>query len=97
MSISKNFYLAMALLGTVIPWFFFGSFFAGAGFDVPLFVQSVIGNKPAAGFTAVVLWVWSYTDARQKGVRYWWVVLPATCLVGVSLSLPLYLYLRADT
>ena len=42
----------------------------------------------------VVFLIWSWRDARARGVARWWLVLPATCLVGLSLSLPLYLYLR---
>jgi hypothetical protein len=36
------------------------------------------------------------SDARRLGVRRWWLVLPAAFLVGLSLALPLYLYLRHD-
>jgi hypothetical protein len=44
----------------------------------------------------LVFWVWSYTDSRARGVRRWWLVIPASFAVGLSLTLPLYLYLRED-
>ncbi|BDD81331.1 hypothetical protein TPB0596_10940 [Tsukamurella pulmonis] len=94
------FYLVMMVIGTAVPWIFFGGFFAAEGLDLPLFVTSLFPNGAAAGFTAdvlisiVVFLAWSATDARRLGVRRWWLVLPATCLVGLSLSFPLYLYLR---
>ncbi|MCS3778459.1 DUF2834 domain-containing protein [Tsukamurella ocularis] len=94
------FYLPMMAIGTVVPWAQFGGFFAAEGLDLPLFVTSLFPNGAASGFTAdvllsiVVFLVWSSTDAQRVGVRRWWLVLPATCLVGLSLSLPLYLYLR---
>lgn len=96
----RNFYLAMAVVGTVVPWVLFGSFFMQNGPDIPLFLQSLFVNGAAGGFSVDVLvsilvfWVWSWRDARKNGVARWWLVLPASCLVGLSLSLPLYLYLR---
>lgn len=98
----RHFYLAMAVAGTVIPWAFFGTFFAQNGLSIPLFLQSLFVNGPAAGFSADVLlsilvfWVWSWRDARRLQIRRWWLVLPASFFVGLSLSLPLYLWLRED-
>lgn len=94
------FYLVMMVIGTVVPWVFFGGFFAAEGLDLPLFLTSLFPNGAASGFTAdvllsiVVFLVWSSADAQRLDVRRWWLVIPATCLVGLSLSLPLYLYLR---
>lgn len=96
----KNFYLAMAVVGTVIPWLFFGSFFALHGPDLLFFMQSLFVNGAAGGFSAdvlitiVVFWVWSWQDAKKKNVTRWWLIFPASFLVGLSLALPLYLYLR---
>jgi hypothetical protein len=96
----RAFYLFICVIGTVIPWAFFGSFFATNGLDVPMFVRGLFANGAAGGFSADVLisiavfWVWSFHDSRQIGLRQWWLVLPAGSLVGMSLALPLYLYLR---
>lgn len=99
----KRVYLALAIVGTIVPWAFFIVFFAEHGVDLALFVRSVFDNAAAAGFAAdiiisiVVFLIWSWRDARVRGITRWWLVLPATCLVGLSLSLPLYLYLREGT
>lgn len=96
----RHFYLAAAVVGTVIPWLFFGSFFVQHGLAIPLFAQSLFANGPAAGFSADVLisilifWVWSWRDARRHCPDRWWMILPASFFVGLSLALPLYLYLR---
>lgn len=96
----RTFYLAMAVFGTVVPWLFFGSFFDLHGPDIPLFLQSLFANGAAGGFSAdvlitiVVFWVWSWRDAARHQVARWWLVLPASFCVGLSLALPLYLYLR---
>lgn len=96
----RTFYLGMAVAGALVPWLFFGSFFAQNGPDLPLFLQSLFVNGAAGGFSADVLisiavfWVWSWRDASRQPVRHWWLVLPASFFVGLSLALPLYLYLR---
>lgn len=98
----RNFYLLMAVVGTILPWLFFGQFFAANGLDIPRFVMDLFANGAASGFSVDVLisilvfLVWSFADARTHGVDRWWLVLPASCIVGLSLSLPLYLYLRTD-
>ena len=102
MNIPRQFYLVMAIIGTVIPWFFFAQFFGQEGVDIPLFLRSLFANGAAGGFSADVLisilvfWVWSYADAQRHDVGRWWLVLPAGFTVGLSLALPLYLYLRYD-
>lgn len=98
----KRFYLVCAIIGTIVPWFFFARFFAAQGFNIPLFVQSLFANGASGGFVAdvlisfVVFLVWSFYDAQKLDVNRWWLVLPASFLVGLSLALPLYLYMRAD-
>lgn len=92
----------MCILGTVIPWGFFGSFFAEHGFYIAFFLQSLFANGAAGGFSSdviisiTVFWVWSFHDARTNNVSHWWAVLPAGTLVGLSLALPLYLYFRTS-
>ena len=96
----KTFYLCSAIVGTIVPWLFFASFFRENGIDIPLFIVSLFENGAAGGFSVdvlisiVVFWVWSYVDAKRNGVVRWWMILPASLTVGLSLSLPLYLYLR---
>ena len=97
----RRFYFLMCVIGTVIPGAFFGAFFAANGLDIILFLKSLFANGAAGGFSADVLisipvvWVWSFLDAGKAGVKRWWWVLPASFFVGLSLALPLYLYLRA--
>jgi hypothetical protein len=98
----KRFYLLGAIAGTVVPWWFFGHFVAAEGLNIPLFVSELFANNPAAGFSADVLisamvfWVWAYVDSQQHQIKRWWLIVPATLTVGLSLAFPLYLYLRED-
>ena len=99
----KKLYIAAMLLGTCIPWLFFGKFFSVNGLAPLVFTQSLFTTLPASGFTVdlllsiLVFAIWSYRDAQQHRVKKWWCVIPATCTVGLSLALPLYLYLRHDS
>lgn len=96
----RPFYAAAAIIGTILPWLFFANFFAANGIDIAGFVRGLFANGAAAGFSIdvmlsiVVFWVWSWFDARQQGIARWWLVLPAGCFVGLSLAMPLYLWLR---
>ena len=97
----RHFYALMAVVGTVVPWFFFGLFISSNGIDLPGFVAALFATTPAGGFTSdlllttLVFWVWSYLDARERQVPNWWLAVPAVLFVGLSLALPLYLYQRA--
>lgn len=99
----RKFYAVAAVVGTLVPWYFFGSFFALNGFDLIAFVQGLFANGAAAGFSADVMisigvfWIWSWTDAHERNLRRWWLVLPAGATVGLSLALPLYLWMREDS
>lgn len=97
---SKQFYLVACVVGTIIPWTFFGHWFITFGVDLPAFISDWFVNSSAGGavadliITGTVFLLWSFFEGRQLGVKGWIWVIPATFLVGVSLGLPLYLYMR---
>ena len=94
------FYLIAALIGTIVPWWFFSGYFAEHGLRLSDLPGSLFPNGAAGGFVAdvllsiVVFLFWSWRDARRLGIGRWWLVVPATFCVGLSLALPLYLFLR---
>lgn len=94
----KNVYLVAAVLGAVVPYWFFVDFFAAQGFDLAGFVVALFVNGAAGGFTAdllitsVVFWI--YLFSRDDGPSPWpFVVL--NLLVGLSCAVPAYLYVMA--
>lgn len=101
MSTQRNFYLVMMVIGTIGPWYFFGNFIGANGVDLMAFLSALFTNGAAGGamtdllISALIFWVWSYADAREKGVANWWLLVPATLAVGLSLALPLYLRMRS--
>lgn len=96
----RNFYLVATIIGTVVPWIFFAQFIGSNSVNLWAFLAGLYANGAAGGFasdifiTAAVFWVWSYLDSQKTGVANWWLVIPATLCVGLSMALPLYLYLR---
>jgi hypothetical protein len=70
------------------------------GFDLSRFFRDLFANGVSGFFgmdvfvSAAVLWTFVAVEGRRLGVRYLWMPVVATLIVGVSLGLPLFLYLR---
>ena len=96
----KGFYLGLCALGTVLPYSQLIPFLREHGLDFQLFCEQLFANRIGAFFgmdvivSSVVLWVLVYTDGRRSGVKYLWAPIVANLAVGVSLGLPLFLYMR---
>lgn len=96
----NRFYFIAAVLGTLVPWAFFADYFYSNGFAPMAFLGALFVNGAAGGFSAdtlisiLVFWVWATRNARRHGVKYYWFIYPVGCFVGLSIALPLYLYLR---
>ena len=96
----KHAYLGLAVLGTLLPLWQFMPFVRDHGVALGLFFQQLFAT-PVSGFfgmdvivSAAVLWVLVYVEGRRAGVRHLWAPVLASLVVGVSLGLPLFLYLR---
>lgn len=96
----KRFYLAATIIGAALPLYYFDNYFIEHGFDVPGFLSAAFANKVSTGLTAdllisaLVALIFIGRDAGQRGIRRVWLFVAATCLVGLSFALPLYLYMR---
>jgi hypothetical protein len=97
----KHFYLALCVAGTVIPYMQLAPWLAEHGLDPRLFIAELFSTRIGAFFrldvmvSAVVVIAFAWFERRRLGAR-WWLPIHATLLVGVSLGLPLALYLRED-
>jgi hypothetical protein len=93
-------YLLLALLGTVIPYTQFVPWLAEHGLNIRLlFTQLFLGHVSAffgldAIVSALVLFVFICSEGRRRKIAMLWLPVAATCLIGVSCGLPLFLYLR---
>ena len=96
----KTIYLMFAILGTILPFISFGGFIAANGLDLIGFANGTVANGAAAGFTidlfisSFVFWVFMFSDAPKRGINNLWIYIACNLLVGLSLALPLYLYVR---
>jgi hypothetical protein len=67
---------------------------------MPLFIGDLFANRISGFFaldvivSAIVLISFIETEGRRLGMRLLWLPIVAVLLVGVSLGLPLFLYLR---
>lgn len=93
-------YLLAAILGTVVPYAFFGNFMLEHDANLNEFVRQLFANSPASGFTAdllitsTVFWLWSFQESRRMGMRNWWIYVLLNLTVGLSCALPLFLFFR---
>lgn len=97
----RHVYLFAAVVGAVAPYVFFVRFMGGDDASMSAFVAQLFATSPAAGFTTDLLitsgvfWVWSFGEARRRGMKRWWSYVVVNLLVGLSCAFPLFLYVRA--
>ena len=99
---AKHVYLMLCLLGTILPYSQFILFLRDHGLDLRLFFQQLFSN-PVGGFfgwdvivSTLVLWAFAFFEGRRVGLKHLWAPFVASLTVGVSLGLPLFLYLREE-
>ena len=96
----KNLYLVFCVLGTLLPYSQLIPFLRENGLDLRLFFEQLFSTRIGAFFgwdvivSSVVLWVFVLVDGRRAGVKNLWAPIAANLAVGVSLGLPLFLYMR---
>jgi hypothetical protein len=70
------------------------------GLDLGLFFEQLFANRIGGFFgmdvivSSVALWVLVFVEGRRTGVKHLWLPIAANLLGGVSLGLPLFLYMR---
>jgi predicted exporter len=96
----KHVYLALFVIGTLVPYAAFVPWVIDHGFDISRMVEELFANRISAFFgldvivSAVVLWVFVAFEGRRAGVRHTWAPIVASLAIGVSAGLPLFLFLR---
>src|SRR6267142_2558449 len=96
----KNLYLGLCVIGTVLPYSQLLPFVREHGMDASAFLEQLFATHIGAFFawdvivSSVVLWVMVGVEGRRAGFSHRWAPIAANLLVGVSLGLPLFLYMR---
>ena len=93
-------YLLLCLLGLILPYAQLVPWVMEHGLQLDLLIRELFATRIGAFFgldvvvSAIVLFVFIFAERTSTGVRHIWLPIFATLLVGVSLGLPLFLYLR---
>ncbi|HWY22379.1 MAG TPA: DUF2834 domain-containing protein [Candidatus Acidoferrum sp.] len=96
----KTIYLALCLVGAAVPYWQFVPWVMQHGMNPPLFIRELFANRISAFFgmdvlvSAVVLIVFMRIESARLNIRRRWLPVLALLTVGVSLGLPMFLYLR---
>ncbi len=96
----RHVYLALCVVGAFLPYSQFIPWFLEHGLDLSLFLDQLFANRIGGFFglevivSSFVLWVFVFSEGRRIGMRHLWLPVLASLVVGVSLGLPLFLYMR---
>jgi hypothetical protein len=87
-------------MGAVLPYSQFVPWVIQHGLNLPLLFEHVFANRIGGFFgldvviCALVLWVFVLVEGRRLGLKHLWLPVIASLIVGPSLGLPLFLYMR---
>lgn len=96
----KSLYLLLCVLGFALPYFQFVPWIMEYGPDLPLFVRQLFANRIGGFFgmdvlvSAITLIGFIRSEGARLKMRGLWLPVVSVLAVGVSLGLPLFLYLR---
>lgn len=96
----RHVYLGLCVLGLALPFWKLLPWIIDHGLNLSLLCQELFATRIGAFFgldvvvSAVVLFVFILSEGRRLAIALLWLPMIATLLVGVSLGLPLFLYLR---
>jgi len=97
---AKHVYLALCFPGAILPCSQLIPFLRDHGLDPRLFLAQLFSTRIGAFFgwdvivSSVVLWALVYRDGKRAGMSHLWAPIAANLAVGVSLGLPLFLWMR---
>ncbi len=96
----KSIYLTLCFFGVLLPYWQFVPWLFAHGLNLTLFARELFANRISAFFgmdvivSVVALLVFIRIENSRVRIRGRWLPLVAVLTVGVSLGLPLFLYLR---
>jgi hypothetical protein len=101
MPVLRIIYLILAIIGAIVPMYFFVSWFLVNGFDLGAMAVAWNANDASSGLVwdltiaavALTIWILSETYVRKNWIAL--LAIPATFCIGVSCGLPLFLFLRS--
>lgn len=94
-------YLALCVIGVIIPFSFIIGFFGLPEPSVPLFFTSIFVNNVSSAVagdlvvSSLVFFAFLFYEGKRLKMERLWFFIPATLFIGLSFGLPLFLYFRA--
>ncbi len=102
MSVPRILYLALALAGLIMTWYYNLQFIdeSGGHFDLGTFMAAGASNSAAKSLTwdltiaclAGLLWI--YFESKRIGLRYFWIFILLAFGVAFAFAFPLFLFIR---
>ncbi|MCB9135513.1 MAG: DUF2834 domain-containing protein [Anaerolineales bacterium] len=98
----KNIYLALAILGVIVPYSQFIPWLMEHGLNLNLLFSEILASRLSSFawldviVSAVALLVFIRNDKLNRSVPRLWLPIVGTLLIGVSFGLPMFLYLREE-
>jgi len=95
----KNIYLLLSIVGAAVPYWAFIPWLFHAGASPGLLIRELFANRISTFFaldvmiSAIVLLGFIRVEGSRNGIRHTWLPTLATVCVGVSLGLPMFLYM----
>lgn len=96
----KHFYLTLAIVGLLTPYYFLFQFLGVNGLDLTLFVQQLFANNISTFFAVdlvisiIVFWIFMNAETNKLQMKNFGVYILASLTVGLSFALPLFFYFR---
>ena len=96
----RHVYLMLCMVGAIVPYLQLVPWVLQHGLQLELLVRELFSTCIGAFFgldvvvSAIVLFVFMFAERRAVVIHHVWLAVLATLVVGVSLGLPLFLYLR---
>jgi Terpene cyclase DEP1 len=93
-------YLSLAVVGAVLPYSQFVPWLVDHGLNLRLLISELFSTRIGGFFgldvlvSAAVLLGFIRRESALRDVPLRWLPVVATCLIGVSCGLPLFLFLR---
>jgi hypothetical protein len=93
-------YFGLAAAGFIMPYSRLIPWLRDHGLDIPALIAELFSTRIGAFFgldvivSAIVLILFVIVQGRRDRVRHGWLAIVATCVIGVSCGLPLFLALR---
>lgn len=96
----KTLYLGLSTVGLILPYAEFVPWVLQHGLNLSLFIRELASTRLGAFFamdvviSAVTLIFFTRVESQRLKIHHCWLVVVSVLTVGVSLGLPLFLYLR---